>query len=418
MQQTTNLWATTAGTPIDAPSLDGDITADVVIIGGGFTGLSAALHLAESGASVCLLEAHTVGHGGSGRNVGLVNAGLWTPPDEVEAILGERYGPRLNAVLADGPQTVFALIEKHGIACEAMRKGTLHCAHSAKGLADLENRHAQQQVRQAPVELLDADETARRTGTARYHGALWDRRAGTVQPLAYARGLARAAIAAGIAVHENTPALEITRRSDAWAVRAPGGTVTAKHLIQCTNAYGDTGTHPVRYVPVHYFQIATEPLPPAIRARILASGEGCWDTALVMSSFRLDRAGRLLVGSIGNLEGWGRPVHHSWAQRRMRWLFPWLGNVAIEHAWSGRIAMTRDHVPTVGTIGENAISIHGYSGRGIAPGTVFGACAARWSAGDADAFPIAITEPEGSAFTGVSALYYETGAVLTHMLPH
>ena len=129
--------------------------------------------------------------------------------------------------------------------------------------------------------------------------------------------------------------------------------------------------------PVHYFQIATAPLPSAMRERVLAGGEGCWDTATVMSSFRLDRAGRLLVGSIGNLEGPGRSVHRSWAERKLRWLFPWLATVAIEHAWSGRIAMTGDHVPTVGTIGENAISIHGYSGRGIAPGTVFGACAAR-----------------------------------------
>ena len=418
MRTTSNLWTATAGEQALSAPLDGDVIADAVIIGGGFTGLSAALHLAESGASVRVLEAHTVGHGGSGRNVGLVNAGLWTPPDEVEAILGDRYGPRLNTALADGPRTVFALIEKHGIDCEAARNGTLHCAHSARGLADLENRHAQQQARQAPVDLLDADETARRTGTPRYRGALWDRRAGTVQPMAYAHGLARAAATAGAAIHERSPAVGIARQGGAWVVRTPGGSVTAHRLIQCTNAYGDAGTRPVSYVPVHYFQIATEPLPPAMRGRILPGSEGCWDTATVMSSFRLDKAGRLLVGSIGNLEGWGRPVHRSWAERKMRWLFPSLGKLAIEHAWSGRIAMTGDHVPAVGTIGENAISIHGYSGRGIAPGTVFGACAARWAGGDADAFPVAIAEPEASAFTGIAAAYYETGAVLTHMLPH
>ncbi|MCB2143729.1 MAG: FAD-binding oxidoreductase, partial [Rhodobacteraceae bacterium] len=200
-----NLWRMTCGPALNLAPLAGDTTADVAVIGGGFTGLSAALHLAEAGARVVVLEAETVGHGGSGRNVGLVNAGLWTPPDEVEAALGSEEGAALNRALAAGPDLVFDLIARHGIECEAVRNGTLHLAHNASGLRDLQSRHAQQARRGAPVRLLDAAETARRVGTDRFPGALWDGRAGTIQPLAYAMGLARAAIAAGAVLHEASP---------------------------------------------------------------------------------------------------------------------------------------------------------------------------------------------------------------------
>ncbi|MCB2123616.1 MAG: FAD-binding oxidoreductase, partial [Rhodobacteraceae bacterium] len=151
-----NLWRMTCGPALNLAPLAGDTTADVAVIGGGFTGLSAALHLAEAGARVVVLEAETVGHGGSGRNVGLVNAGLWTPPDEVEAALGSEEGAALNRALAAGPDLVFDLIARHGIECEAVRNGTLHLAHNASGLRDLQSRHAQQARRGAPVRLLDA----------------------------------------------------------------------------------------------------------------------------------------------------------------------------------------------------------------------------------------------------------------------
>ncbi|MBM3567041.1 MAG: FAD-binding oxidoreductase, partial [Alphaproteobacteria bacterium] len=123
-----NLWDATGGADLDAPRLDGDIAADAAIIGGGFTGCSAALYLASKGARVCLLEAGAVGHGGSGRNVGLVNAGLWLPPEDVERAMGRAAGRRLNDALAAGPDLVFSLIETHRIVCDARRAGTLHVA--------------------------------------------------------------------------------------------------------------------------------------------------------------------------------------------------------------------------------------------------------------------------------------------------
>ena len=192
-----SLWDTTAvEAEIDNP-LDGDSTCDVAIVGGGFTGLSTALHGAQKGLDCHVLEAKTIGHGGSGRNAGLVNAGLWMPPSEVYEKLGTTTGTRLVATLGDMPEYVFSLIEKHQIRCEATRRGTIHAAHAPSGFENLSQRAEAWQALGAPVDLLDAEETANLTGTRKYVGGLLDHRAGTINPMGYTRGLARAALGAG-----------------------------------------------------------------------------------------------------------------------------------------------------------------------------------------------------------------------------
>jgi glycine/D-amino acid oxidase-like deaminating enzyme len=410
----TALWRETAGAPLDAAPLSGEIETDVVILGAGFTGLAAALRAAERGASVAVLEAETVGHGGSGRNVGLVNAGLWTPPDDVERLLGAEAGRRLNAALAAGPATVFALIDRLGMACEARRTGTLHLAHSQAGLEDLRARCAQQVARGAPVTLLDAEAAAERTGAAGCHGALHDARAGTIQPLAYARGLARAAQAAGARIYERSPAGAPARDGAGWRVETPGGAVRARRLIRAVNAYGGEAG---RYTVVHYFQLATAPLPDNLGAPILKGGEGCWDTAPVMSSFRRDAEGRLILGAVGRLDGPTGAAHRGWARRKLAALFPDLADQPFEHAWSGRIAMTSDHLPKVVRLGDGALDIYGYSGRGIAPGTVFGTAAADWALdGDESALPVRPIATRPERFTGLRAAGFEAGAAATHFL--
>lgn len=317
------LWRATALETIDVHPLSRDMTVDLVVVGGGFTGVAAALEAVGRGASVCLLEGEIIGHGGSGRNVGLVNAGLWLPPDTVIDQMGEKVGRRLIDILADAPRRVFDLIDREGIDCEATRHGTLHLAHSKSGFRDLEERHRQGRNFGAPVELFDATETARRTGTAAFHGSLLDPRAGTIQPLSYCRGLARAALSRGVNIHEESAVTSIDRKADRWTVSANGHAVTAKALILATNAYqtGIVSPFAPEYTPVSYCQFATVPMPEPMRGEILANGEGCWDTALVMSSFRIDKAGRLILGGIGNTEGPGASIHRSWARRKLRGSF-------------------------------------------------------------------------------------------------
>jgi glycine/D-amino acid oxidase-like deaminating enzyme len=393
------------------------MAVDLAVIGGGFTGCAAALYAAQAGASVCLLEAESIGHGGSGRNVGLVNAGLWLPPETVIAQMGQDAGLHLIQALAGAPAQVFELIAREGIDCEATHNGTLHLAHSAAGLRDLQDRHRQGVALGAPLQLLDALETARRVGTERYHGALFDPRAGTIQPLAYVRGLARAATKAGASMYMNSPVTALTRQKSDWVLHSQGYELRARKLLVATNAYHDWLHAPFQpqFVPVHYCQYATKPLPEGLRHTILRGGEGCWDTALVMSSLRMDQAGRLILGGIGNGDGPLGGVHSAWAQRKLNALFPPLKGLDLQHGWSGRIAMTCDHIPKLVAFGPDALACFGYSGRGIGPGTVFGTDAARaLLCGDMQDLPVAPIAHHVEHFTSARALWYETGASLVH----
>lgn len=416
-----NLWHITAREQVTADSADALPSAvDLLIIGGGFTGLSAALEAARMGAKVALLEAQEIGHGGSGRNVGLVNAGLWLPPQEIIKTLGVKTGEALIDTLGAAPARVFDLIARENIACEATRNGTLHLAHNAAGLNDLKTRHRQGNQYGAPLQLLDAEETAARTGSPNFAGALFDPRAGTIQPLTYARGLARAAQAAGAQIFAPFIVEDLTYQGRAWVARAAGREITAQSALIATNAYHMTGFSSYRpsFIPVCYSQFATTPLPQSLRTKILAGGEGAWDTAMVMSSFRMDAAGRLILGAIGNVEGrLGGGTHHAWAARKLAQTFPQLTGQGFSHIWQGRIAMTGDHIPKVLEIGPNGAAVFGYSGRGIGPGTVFGTAAAQaLLQQNRNLWPMPPRQKSVTEFGKLRGAFYELGAIIAHAL--
>ena len=420
---THGLWEATAPPAPPTPPLNGRVAVDVVVVGAGFTGLSAALHLAESGASVAVLEAAEIGFGASGRNVGLVNAGLWLMPEQLPERLGAPFGARLLRILGDAPSVVFELIARHGIACEAVRNGTLHCAVGASGLAGLRERAAQWQRLGAPVRLLDAQEAAARTGTRAYAGALLDRRAGTLQPLAYVRGLARAAVRAGASVHAGSPVVAIDDLGSTWRLGTrDGGVVEAGWVIVATNAMAlPGGPWPAlmsELVRMPYFNMATAPLPDALAATILPGREGAWDTRAILSSFRLDQANRLVFGSVGALRGSGRAIHRSWGRRALAKLFPALAGVDFEHAWYGWIGTTADALPRFHQLARNVVSFSGYNGRGIGPGTVFGRELARLVAGqvgvEAMSLPATVIAPAG--WRPVREAFYEAGAQVAHVV--
>lgn len=384
---------------------------DVAIIGGGFTGLSTALHCAEKGLSAHVIEAEQIGFGGSGRNCGLVNAGLWLPPQEVQKKLGDTYGPRFLNLFMRGPDYVFSLIEKHQIRCDLTRTGTIHAAHAPSGFRDLQNRHAEWKRLGEPVDLLSREEVSELLGTTRFQGGLLDHRAGTMNPMGYCRGLARAALGAGAQISTRVRARKLRKEGGIWIVETDKGAVKAKAVVLGTNAYTDDlwpGLHKT-FTPIRFFQMATTPLGPDA-AHIMPGKQGLWDTGQVMFSLRRDSYDRLVIGSMGKVIGQARQgLSHRWAQKQISRLFPALGTVEFEQAWHGTIAMTPDHLPRIHELDENLFTAIGYNGRGITTGTLFGRSLSDiLTGGDPADLPLPLSNPTTLHRAPVLGRLYQT----------
>ena len=412
-----SLWDGTAEEkPVDGAFPEG-AHFDVVAVGGGFTGLSTALHAAEKGLSAHVLEARTVGYGGSGRNVGLVNAGVWLPPQEVSGVVGARKGAELIDTLGKMPGYVFDLIEKHQIRCEARQTGSIHVAHSPKGFENLRHRAEGWRAIGAPVDLLSAEEVAERTGTRAFHGGLLDHRAGTINPMGYVRGLARAALGAGATISTGAKVIGLEREDGRWRVRTEKGEVTATSVVLGTNAYTDELWPGLKnsFTTIEYFQVATAPLAGRLDG-ILEEVRGIWDTATVMTSLRRDAHDRLIIGSMGAVMGGGEGLSRRWAAKRLAKLFPDLGPVDFEEAWHGQIAMTPDHVFRVHRLAEGLYTPIAYNGRGITTGTMFGRALAEILTGaDPDTLPGAVTDVRPGAGRGLQIAFYRAAFAATQL---
>jgi len=415
---TLSLWDETAAEPDLVSPMTADVVTDLAIVGGGFTGLSTALHAAAKGLDACVLEARQIGYGGSGRNVGLVNAGLWLPPQDVRAHFGEERGSKLVQVLGDGPEYVMSLIEKHQIRCELTRTGTIHAAHSLSGFKDLERR-AEEWIRLgAPVRLLSRQQACEKIGSSAFHGGLLDARAGTINPMGYVRGLARAAKAAGARIFTGVSVVRLVQQADGWLLETGAGIVKAKSVVLATNAYSGDLWPGLRssFVPIDFFQVATAPLGDRV-ASILPERQGLWDTGKIMLSLRRDAADRLIIGSMGAAIGGARGLSERWAARQLRRLFPNLGPVEFETSWHGQIAMTSDHIPRIHRLAEGLYTPIGYNGRGIAPGTVFGKAIAELVAGGDEAdLPLPVTGVTQETMRGLKAGFYKTAFAANQVL--
>jgi len=388
-----NLYRQTAEAAGAAPPLDGDVRADVAIVGGGITGLSAALHLAERGAKAVVLEAEEPGWGASGRNGGQVNPGLKFDPDVVERDFGADLGARMNALAGAAPGFVFDLIERHRIACDARRNGTLRAAVGAKHAAAVRVSVEQWRRRNAPVELLTGSSLVQATGTARYTAAMWDRRGGDLNPLSYARGLARAAAAAGATVHGGSRAVSLVRGARLWSVGTARGAVSAEQVVLATNGYTDDLYPQLRrsIVPLFGAIAATVPLPSALAGTIMPSRAVLYESGAITVYYRVDRDQRLVLGGRGPQHEVSStaPLRHllTYAER----LWPALRGIEWTHAWGGRLAMTRDQYPHVHEPAAGLIACLGYNGRGVAMATTMGAQIAKRLLGGSSDFDMPIT---------------------------
>jgi len=387
-----SLWAQTAPPGPDCPALEANETADVVVVGGGFTGLSAALHLAEAGQRVILLEAAEPGFGASGRNGGQVNPGWKMDAHETVAHYGGgEAGRRALAFLNSGPDLVFDLIERHGIVCEAVRPGYIQAAPDASGARLLRHRQAAWADHGVEIEYLEGQEASDLLGTDGYVALTRDPRGGNLQPLAYARGLARAAQRAGAVLHGDSRAQSIDRAPGGeWRVATAGGSVTAPHVLLCTNGYTDDLWPGLRQsvVPVASVIAATQPMPERIAQSVLPGRHGLSDTAHAMIYCKRDAAGRFLIGARGPVLAAPDAGPADRAKRRAVELFPQLAGVDWQFEWGGYVALTRDWTPRVMRPAPGVLAAMGYNGRGVALATATGRDLARAVAGEETGLPL------------------------------
>lgn len=355
------------------PPYSGAATADAVVIGGGITGASVALHLAEAGREVVLLESNHIGFGASGRNGGQVIPGLKRDPDELAALFGEE-GERLALYTGTSADKVFALIDKYNIKCSPVRHGWVQGAHSKRAMANVVARARQWQKRAAPVDILSRDEVVAILGTTRYHGAMIDRRAGAVQPFEFVRGLARAAATLGARVHEASPVRAIDAGDGIHRLRTDAGELSARHVVIATDAYAGNLWPGLAqsYVGVNSIQLVSTPLPAQLRAAILPGSCVVSETRKLSYYFRQTPDGRFVIGGRGPLGDLVREEQTRHVARAAVELFPALEGVDWEYAWAGPVGITTDYLPQLAQLRDGIVAIVGYCGRGVAMATLMG----------------------------------------------
>lgn len=296
-----SLWVAVTPPGPALPSLDQSVDADVVVIGGGYTGLSTALHLREAGVDVAVVEAVEPGWGASGRNNGQVIPTLSRPDPEDIVRRHRAAGERFVSLLRDSASTLFDLARRYGIDAEAEQSGWVQPVHSPGRIRIAERRVRQWSNLGAPVELLSRDETRAMLGSDAWFGGFWNRTGGHINPLALSRGLARAVIHAGGRVYARSPVLQVRREGDRWHAVTEHGAVRARALVIATNAY--TGefssiapTIAREVVPILSWQMATQPLPADVRRTIIPGRQAMSDTHGELYFARYDARHRLVTG--------------------------------------------------------------------------------------------------------------------------
>jgi gamma-glutamylputrescine oxidase len=396
-------YAATAAPLAPFDPLRGQVRADVCIIGAGYTGLSAALHLAEAGLDVVLLEAHRVGFGASGRNGGQLGSGQRMDQLSLEKLVGRDDAAKLWDLAEDAKALVKSLISRHAIDCH-LKPGIAHLCLSARETAE-EHAYADHLVQHygyTALEKLDRDAAQALCPSPRYMGGTLDMSAAHLHPLSYALGLARAAQAAGVRMYENTLVSQIDKGTPA-RVQADRGAVTADHVILACNGYlgGLDARVASRVMPINNFIAATEPLG-AEAARVLTRDIAVADTKFVVNYFRLSHDNRLLFGG-GESYGYRFPDIDATVRKPMSQIFPHLRDIRFDYCWGGTLAITMRRMPYLARLAPNILSASGYSGHGVGTATHAGKLMADAIAGQSAGFDTLSRVP-APRFPGGSAL--------------
>lgn len=383
-------YAATANFSPVYPDLIEPVSCDVCIVGGGFTGLSTAVHLAERGYDVVLLEAERVGWGASGRNGGQVGSGQRKDQDELEALLGIYHARCLWELAEESKKTVKGLIKKHQIQCD-YKPGVLHPMHKASYVKHA-HRYAeklQQDYGYKHATIVSSKEMQEMLGTAAYHGGWLDTDAGHLHPLNYALGLAQAATQAGANIFE---ASRVTRYSTAQKVlvETERATVSADFLVLGCNGYLRQLEPRIagKIMPINNFILATEPFGSTEASALIRDDVAVADSRFVINYFRLAADKRLLFGGGENYTRRFPSDIKSFVRKYMLKIYPQLEHTRIDYAWGGTLAVTMNRLPHFGRLADNVFYAQGYSGHGVAMASLAGKLLAQAIAGNAEKFDI------------------------------
>ncbi len=382
----TTLWHATANPAPNTDCLEETITADVCVVGGGYTGMTTALELVADGTSVVVLEAQEMGFGGSGRN-----AGHCTPTftyhalDELRTMLGQERAERLIALQVSGADMAANLIRNYQIDCEWQQNGYIQGALTPSNLHELEKKASSYADVGAPSGMIDSEEAERLTGSSRFYGAWLLKSGGHLNPLSYARGIAKALIQKGVRVFTDSKVIDVTPHKGAWSVNTKKGAVIADKVVMCTGAYTEDAwkgldrTFKIQKV----FLAATNPMSDAVREKVLPFNGTMHDGRGDIFVYKYDRAGRLIV-SMFPMGRRGRDLDytHQVLLDRLRWLHPQVpADTTWDYYWTGELDMQRKVIPRLYDVAPGVVACTGLSGRGVPTGTMLGGIIADWVRG-------------------------------------
>ena len=369
-----SLWRSTTEPLRDFPELHEDIETDLLIIGAGYTGLSTALHAAEAIEQIVILDQSQPGWGCSGRNGGQVHC-QWKPD---LAVLKQLYpGSQFDAfikTLGDAVELVFDLVEQHQIECQAQRTGSIIAGKGGKAVRYLTEWSEFWAETGADVRLLDKHASTELIGTAHYDRSMFDRRGGSVQPLAYCRGLARACHERGVTIHGDSRAVRISQNENSWRVFTDQGSIKCERLVLATNGYTDDLWPGLAQtiVPVASMLTATSPLPESVASTLLPHRQPVGEYAGVPAYYRVDEANRLVFGWRGTVSGEIGSLNTAHLRSKAVRLFPQIVGTEWEYDWAGYVGITSHQRPMLLRLADNVYAGLGYNGRGVPMATMMG----------------------------------------------
>ena len=378
MAPAASLWASTAEPLRAFPSLSGEVHADVVIIGGGYTGLSAAHHIAKSGLAPVILEANYPGWGASGRNGGVITAKFRQSFRGIDAAHGRGMARRMYELAHESVEMVEELVSEFGIAnARLTRSGQVKAAHNVPTLnaAIAEAEWMKREMGDSDVRILDIYRVYEETGSKAFVGGVLNPGSGGIHPLNYLHGLAEGLAQRGVAIFQESPALRIVKDNGFVVVETPQGAIWAKQVIIATNAYSDLTPATRRLqqtlVPFRSAIIATEKLPRTVAGHLMPAGRTYTETKRMMRWFRMVDD-RVVFGGRGAFGKQDSKAAFEALRRAMVGIFPELAGTALEFRWSGLVGMTLDAMPHIGRLDERTLFSMGYNGAGIAMSSLMG----------------------------------------------